>query len=41
MVEAIEMALIIVATFVGIAASIVGIFWGITLIKKRWPDVWD
>lgn len=41
MAEAIGMALIVVATFVGIAASTVGVFWGITLIKKRWPDVWD
>lgn len=41
MAEAIEMALVIVATFVGIAATIVGAFLGITLIKKRWPDVWD
>ena len=41
MTEAIGMALIIVATFAGIAATIVGAFLGITLIKKRWPDVWD
>lgn len=41
MAEAIEIALTIVATFIGIAASIVGVFLGVTLIKKHWPDVWD
>lgn len=41
MIEAIEIALTIVATFIRIAASIIGVFWGITLIKKRWPGVRD
>lgn len=41
MAEAIEVAITIVATFIGVAATIVGVFLGITLIKKHWPDVWD
>lgn len=41
MAAAIEIVLAIVAIFIGLAASIVGVFLGITLIKKHWPDVWD
>ena len=41
MVEAIEIGLVIVATFVAIAVTIVLIFLGLTLIIKHWPDVWD
>ena len=41
MAETIEIALGVVITFAGIAATIVGAFLGITLIKKRWHDVWD
>lgn len=41
MAESIQMAVVIVAMFVGIAVVIVGVFLGLTLIKKHWPDVWD
>ena len=41
MAESIEMAVIILATFAGIALLIVCVFLGLTLIKKHWPDVWD
>lgn len=41
MAESIMMAVVILATFAGIAVLIVGVFLGLTLIKKHWPDVWD
>ena len=37
----IEIGLTIFLTFAGIAACIVGVAFGLTLIKKKWPDVWD
>ena len=41
MAESVMMGIIIVLTFFGIGVCMVAVFLGITLIKKKWPDVWQ
>ena len=39
--EAIEIGLTIFFTFAGVGVCIVGVALGLTLIRKKWPDVWE
>ena len=39
--EAMWTAIAILLSFIGIAIAVLVIVLGLTLIKKKWPDVWE